>query len=467
MRYSSVTNSDIERLVQICGKERVYTDKGIHEDLSHDEMPIYGTRFPEIAVEVLSTEEISEIMKLAYNRNIPVTPRGSGTGLCGGAVPLFGGILLSTAKMDKIIEFDEVNFTVTLQPGVLLMDLQEECAKRGMMYPPDPGEKSATIGGNVMTNAGGMRAVKYGVTRDHVLGMTVVFPDGAIGELGGKIVKNSSGYSIKDLLIGSEGTLGIVSELILKIVPAPVHSISLLAGFSGLSDCFKAVPEILKARTFPTAVEFMQRQVIEAAEEYLGLKFPEKASESYLLLTFDGNSLSELESIFDKAAQVCLAFGAQDVFISDTEERQTSIWKARGAFLEAIKTSTSDMDECDVVIPRSTLSGFMERVGSLEDESGIRIRSFGHAGDGNLHIYLCKDELTDEDWDRKCKTVMGSLYSYAEINGGQISGEHGVGHAKIDYLEESIGTKLTDLTHKIKEAFDPTGILNPGKITRS
>ncbi|MDD4717659.1 MAG: FAD-binding oxidoreductase, partial [Eubacteriales bacterium] len=370
------------------------------------------------------------------------------------------------AGMDRILEFDETNFTVTVEPGVLLMTLQEECAARGMMYPPDPGEKSATIGGNVMTNAGGMRAIKYGVTRDYVLGMTIVLPDGTITDVGGKIVRNSSGYSIKDLLIGSEGTLAIVTKIILKLIPMPAYSLSLLVPFNDLDQCFNAVPEILKARTFPTAVEFMQRQVIEAAEEYLGLKFPDKSANAYLLLTFDGSSSKELEETYRKAADVCLVCGAEDVYISDTEERQTSIWKARGAFLEAIKTSTSEMDECDVVIPRGVLSDFMTQVDKLEKESGLRLRSFGHAGDGNLHIYLCKDSLDEKSWNEKCGKVMGALYSYADMIGGQISGEHGIGHAKIDYLEESVGSRLMEIMSGIKRSFDPDGILNPGKVCR-
>ena len=464
--YNEINSEDIRELIRICGSENVYTGSAIHEDLSHDEMTLYGTRFPDVAVEVSSAEQISEIMKLAGRRLIPVTPRGSGTGLCGGAVAMHGGILLSLAGMDRILEFDETNFTVTVEPGVLLMTLQEKCAARGMMYPPDPGEKSATIGGNVMTNAGGMRAIKYGVTRDYVLGMTIVLPDGTITGVGGKIVKNSSGYSIKDLLIGSEGTLAIVTKIILKLIPMPAYSLSLLVPFNDLDQCFNAVPEILKARTFPTAVEFMQRQVIEAAEEYLGLKFPDKSANAYLLLTFDGSSSKELEETYRKAADVCLVCGAEDVYISDTEERQTSIWKARGAFLEAIKTSTSEMDECDVVIPRGVLSDFMTQVDKLEKESGLRLRSFGHAGDGNLHIYLCKDSLDEKSWNEKCGKVMGALYSYADMIGGQISGEHGIGHAKIDYLEESVGSRLMEIMSGIKRSFDPDRILNPGKVCR-
>lgn len=466
MSYSQVTPADIERLVEICGNEHVFHGSAIHEDYTHDEMTIYGTHVPDVVVEAQSTEQVSKIMTYANGRNIPVTPRGSGTGLCGGAVPLYGGILLSLTKMDRFIEWDLENFTVTIQPGVLLMTLAQESISRGLMYPPDPGEKSATVGGNVMTNAGGMRAIKYGVTRDYVLGMTAVLPDGAIIKLGGKVAKNSSGYSLLNLLIGSEGTLAVITELVLKLIPLPPHSLSLLVPFDDLRQCFDAVPKILQSRTNPTAVEFMQRQVIEAAEKYLGLHFPEKSSDAYLLLTYDANSRSELESIYRQAAEVCLGCGARDVFISDTEERQESIWKARGAFLEAIKTSTTDMDECDVVVPRTMLTDFMALVSTLEERNGLRIRSFGHAGDGNLHVYLCKDGLCDSVWNEKCAGVMGQLYKGAAVMGGQISGEHGVGHAKSAYLEQSLGGDAIRLMRGIKQTFDPQNILNPGKIVK-
>ena len=464
MQYNKVTDADIKKLIDICGAEHVFTDEAIHEDFTHDEMTLYGEFTPDVVVEAASTQQVSEIMKFASQRNIPVTPRGSGTGLCGGCVALHGGILLSLAKMDNIIEFDKENFTVTLEPGVLLMTLAQAAIDEGMMYPPDPGEKSATIGGNVMTNAGGMRAIKYGVTRDYVLGMTVVLPNGNIIELGGKVAKNSSGYSIKDLMVGSEGTLGIVTKLILKLIPLPQFALSLLVPFDNLEQCFNTVPKILQSKTNPTAVEFMQRQVIEAAERYLGLHFPDKSANAYLLLTFDGTTREELEASYQKVADICLENGALDVFISDTEERQESIWKARGAFLEAIKTSTPEMDECDVVVPRTALGSFMSFVSTLEKSHGLRLRSFGHAGDGNLHIYLCKDDLSAQDWKEKCNSVMGSLYEESKVKGGQISGEHGIGHAKKGYLEQSLGEDIMNIMAGIKSAFDPGNILNPGKI---
>lgn len=463
MSYRKITEADLREMQTIC-PDRIYFGKEIQDDFSHDEMVEYGKYAPEVVIEVLNTAEVSAIMKYAYQNNLPVTPRGSGTGLCGGAVSIYGGIVLSLAKMNRVLEIDEENMTVTTEPGVLLMDLAKAVADQDLLYPPDPGEKSATIGGNVMTNAGGMRAVKYGVTRDYVRGMEVVLPNGEVIEVGGKVAKNSSGYSLKDLLIGSEGTLGIITRLTLKLIPLPKRALSLLVPFNDLEACIDTVPKIIKAKIVPTAVEFMEKEVIEAAEEYLGKHFPDKSANAYLLLTFDGNSTAEVERQSDQAARICLDAGAIDAFISDTEERQESIWSARGAFLEAIKSSTPAMDECDVVVPRNQVARFVKSVKELERIYQIRIRSFGHAGDGNLHVYVCKDELSDPEWKRRLERVMEALYDKAVELNGQVSGEHGIGHAKVGFLRNSVGQTQVDLMKGIKLAFDPKNILNPGKV---
>jgi glycolate oxidase len=464
MLYKKVCNDDIEFLKSICSEERVYTGDDINEDFSHDEMIEYGKFMPDVVVEAVNTEEVSEIMKYAYKNNIPVTPRGSGTGLCGGAVAIYGGIVLSMLEMNKVIEIDEENLTLTVEPGLLLMELNKIVGEKDLMYPPDPGEKSATIGGNVMTNAGGMRAVKYGVTRNYVLGMEAVMPNGEVLNLGGKIAKNSSGYSIKDILIGSEGTLAIITKLILKLIPLPKKNLSLLVPFNTIEECINTVPKVIKSKEVPTAIEFMQREVIELAEEYLGKKFPDKTSDAYLLITFDGNSYEELEKAYKAVADICLSENAVDVYISNTEERQESIWSARGAFLEAIKSSTDEMDECDVVVPASEIAGFLKFVNELEKKYGIRIRSFGHAGDGNLHIYVCRDKLEEKVWKEKLDIIMKEMYDKAIELKGQVSGEHGIGHAKIEYLKDSVGKVNMSLIESIKKAFDDKNILNPGKI---
>lgn len=374
--------------------------------------------------------------------------------------------MIDTALMNQILELDEENLTLTVEPGVLLMELSAYVEEHDLFYPPDPGEKSATIGGNISTNAGGMRAVKYGVTRDYVRGLEVVLPNGEITEFGGKVVKNSSGYDLKDLMIGSEGTLGIITKAILKLIPLPKKVISLLIPFPTLKAAIDTVPLIIKSKSIPTAIEFMQREVIEDAEIYLGKAFPDKQSDAYLLLKFDGNSTEEIEEAYDKVAKLCLEQGALDVLISDTEEREESIWKARGAFLEAIKGSTTYMDEVDMVVPRNCVNQMVEYLHSLQDKVGIRIKSFGHAGDGNLHAYILKDSLSDAEWENRMHQVMELVYEKAKELGGQVSGEHGIGYAKKPYLRESLPEVNLQLMNSIKKAFDPKNILNPHKIAQ-
>jgi glycolate oxidase len=441
----------------------VLTGSAIHEDYFHDELA--GAPHPPGAVvRPRSTEEVAAVMKYAYENNIPVTPRGQGTGLVGGSVSLYGGIMLDMTGMNKILEIDRENLTMTVEPGVLLMEIPPAIQHLGLFYPPDPGEKSASIGGNINTNAGGMRAVKYGVTRDYVRGLEVVLADGRVMELGGKTAKNSSGYNLLQLIVGSEGTLAVVTRAVLKLIPLPPKAITLLVPFPSLAQAIGTVPAIIQSRSTPTAVEFMERAVLLAAEEFLGRSFPDKSADAYLLLTFDGNSTEEIEKAYDEAAQICLANGAFDVLISNTPERNEAIWKARGAFLEAIKSSTTEMDECDVVVPRKRIADFITYSAALEKRFGIRIRSFGHAGDGNLHIYILRDQLTQSQWENKLQSVFDALYDKAVEMGGKVSGEHGIGYVKRPFLKESLGEDQLLLMASVKHAFDPKGILNPGKV---
>ena len=462
--FNSLTDADIAYLksvVEPTGK--VVPREQIHEDYSHDEMGAVH-QFPDLLIEAVSTEQVAAVLRYANERRLPVTPRGQGTGLVGAAVALHGGIMLSTARMNRILELDEDNLTLTVEPGVLLMEIAKFVEERDFFYPPDPGEKSASIGGNISTNAGGMRAVKYGVTRDYVRGLEVVLANGDIIEVGGKIVKNSSGYSIKDLIIGSEGTLGFVTKALLKLLPLPKKAISLLIPFADLATAIETVPVIIRSKYIPTAIEYMEQPVILCAEQYLGKKFPDHSSDAYLLLTFDGNSREEVEAIYEKVAEICLQAGARDVLISDTDERQTSIWSARGAFLEAIKASTTEMEECDVVVPRNHVADFVKYTKEVEQKVGVRLSGFGHAGDGNLHVYVLRDDLDSETYARKLSEAFDLLYAKAHELGGQVSGEHGIGFAKKDFLAESLGEVSMNLMRNIKHAFDPNGILNPGKV---
>ena len=461
--YNQLNAQDIAALKEILSPERVLSGEEISQDYSHDELGGVS-HMPDALISVRTTEEVSAVMKYAIERRIPVVVRGSGTGLVGAGVAIYGGIMMDMTKMNRILELDEDNLTVTIQPGVLLMELAAFCESHDFLYPPDPGEKSATVGGNISTNAGGMRAVKYGVTRDFVRGLTAVLPTGEILKLGGKVVKNSTGYSIKDLLCGSEGTLAVITEAIMKIVPLPTITMSLLIPFPSMEQAISTVPKLVKSKTSLVAIEFFERETTFFSEKYLGKKFPDASAPAYLLLTVDGNDPAVIDKEAELVANLCIENGAEDALIVDTEERKTSVWSARSAFLEAIKSSTTEMDECDVVMPRDRIADFILYTHELAREYNIRIPSFGHAGDGNLHIYICRDELPEEEWKEKLAELFKLMYAKAKEFKGLVSGEHGIGYAKKEYMADIYGEDIIALMRRIKAAFDPNGILNPGKI---
>ena len=461
--YAKVGAEDLAYFEEVM-PGRVLSGAEEMSDYEHDEMTIYGLYRPEAVLLAQSAEEISAVMRHCNARRIAVTARGAGTGLCGGCVATAGGIVLSTERMKRVLEVDVKNMTATVEPGVLLMEFPKALEGTGLFYPPDPGEKTATMGGNAMTNAGGMRAVRYGVTRDYVLGMEVVLASGEILTLGGKNVKTSSGYSLLDLMVGSEGTLGILTKLTVKLIPEPGANVSVLIPFADLESCIGAVPAVLGCGCEPTAVEFMEREVIACAEEYLGKQFPDSSADAYLLVRLDGESREGLKAGMERLTDLALRIGAKDVLLADTEERKESIWNARGAFLEAIKNSTSEMDECDVVVPRERIPAFVRRSGEIGREAGVRVCSFGHAGDGNLHIYVCRDDMESQAWEAAVRQVMERLYEAARSLGGEVSGEHGIGHAKRRFLRESLGETQLALMRGIKNVFDPNAILNPGKV---
>ena len=461
--YNKVTKEDISALQAIVGDADVLYGDSINPDYAHDELGGIE-KMPEVLVRVHTTEEVSAVMKHAWERSSPVTVRGSGTGLVGAAVPVEGGILLETTKMNKILSLDKSTLTVSVQPGVLLMELAAFAEENDFLYPPDPGEKSATIGGNISTNAGGMRAVKYGVTRDYVRELKVVMPNGEILTLGATVAKNSSGYSLKDLVIGSEGTLCVICEAVLKLVPLPKVSVSLLVPFNDMKSAIEAVPKIICSKVIPTAIEYMSRDTILFSEDYLGKRFPDTKNDAYILLTFDGNSDAQVEADMNTVADLCLELGAVDAYIVDTEERKKAVWSARGAFLEAIKASTTEMDECDVVVPVNRVDEFIKFTHDLSEELHIRIPSFGHAGDGNLHVYICRDGLSEGEWKETLSLCFDRMYEKAEQLGGLVSGEHGIGYAKKEFLKKQYGSTPIMLMQQIKRVFDEKNILNPGKI---
>ena len=469
MNDNKLTPALAEELRQLLGEKRFQYGEGVKEAYSHDEMPIYGKHLPEAVCLVESTEEVSAIMKLCSREKIPVTVRGAGTGLVGGCVPIHGGIVLSTERMNKILSYDMKNLVVHTQPGVLLCDLAADALAHGLMYPPDPGEKTATLGGNVSTNAGGMRAVKYGVTRDYVLAMTVVLPSGEVMHLGKTVCKTSSGYSLLHLMIGSEGTLGIITELTLKLIPKPVMNVSLILPFADIATAIASVPAIKLANLDPQSIEFMERDIVDSSAAYTGnAVFPTKVNGqsvgAYILVTLVGDSEAELTAKMDRLGEVAAEAGAYDVLVVWTEGLKKDVWAARSAFLTVIEAETKLLDEMDVVVPVDRIAEFLVYCHDVAEEQDVRLRSFGHAGDGNLHIYCCSNDLEEAEFKRRVQAIMDKCYAKCTEFEGQVSGEHSIGHAKKAYLRESVGETAYGLMGAIKQVFDPDGILNPGKV---
>ena len=467
--YNKVTPEIAEQLKAVVGDKRFFAGEAVSPDYSHDEMPIYGKYFPEVVCEVESTEEVSAIMKICSAGKIPVTPRGAGTGLVGGCVPLVGGVIVCTTRMNKILSYDMNNLVVHIQPGVLLQDLAADALAHGLMYPPDPGEKTATVGGNVSTNAGGMRAVKYGVTRDYVLAMTVVLPSGEIMKLGKTVCKTSSGYSLLHLMVGSEGTLGIITELTMKLVPKPECDVSLILPFADVETCIASVPKIKLANLDPQSIEFMDADIVKSSAAFTGNPvFPTevggKPVGASILVTFVGSTQDELDMKMEKLAEVADEAGAYDVLVVDTPTLKKDVWAARSSFLTAIEADTKLIDEMDVVVPVDRIAEFLIYIREVGKEVGINIRNFGHAGDGNLHIYCCSNDMAEDEFLKKVAVVMDMSYAKCAEFEGQVSGEHSIGHAKKRFLHASVGDTAYGLMASIKKVFDPDMILNPGKV---
>ncbi len=467
--YNKITPEIAARLKAVVGERRFYQGGDIDPNYSHDEMPIYGKYMPDAAVDVETTEEVSGIMKICAENKIPVTCRGAGTGLVGGCVPLPGGVVLCTRRMNKILHYDMDNLVVRIQPGVLLKDLAADALAHGLMYPPDPGEKTATVGGNIATNAGGMRAVKYGVTRDYVLAMTVVLADGRIIELGKTGCKTSSGYSLLHLMVGSEGTLGIITEMTMKLIPNPVCDVSCLVPFRDVESCISFVPKIKLANLDPQSIEFMDSDIVTSSAAFTGNPiFPETVNNeevgASLLVTFVGTDEDELDQKMIKLSRIAEEAGAMDVLVVATTSNKKAAWSARSSFLTAIEADTKLIDEMDVVVPVDKIPAFLIYIRELGEQQGIRIRNFGHAGDGNLHIYCCSNDLEEGEFKKRVKVIMDHAYSKCAELEGQVSGEHAIGHAKMGYLRESVGEDVFQLMGEIKRVFDPDYILNPGKV---
>lgn len=462
--YKKTDAADIAFIREKTAPERVWVGEEIPAEYYHDEMPEYGIFAPDIYVEVQNREEVSAILKYANEKNIPVTARGAGTGLAGGATCKYGGILLSVMKMNRILVVDEENLSMTVEPGVLLTEVAAAAREHGMFYPPDPGEKTASIGGTVLTNAGGMRAVRYGLTRDYVRAIELVLPNGNIVNLSSNVVKNTTGLDVKDLIIGSEGILGIVTQITLKLIAAPNCSYSLVVPYDDLEACIQTVPKLLNSSIVPTAIEFIEEELLEIVERQLGKAFPDHSGKAYLILMIDGSSKEAVEADCDVAADICLKAGALDVLLCNTEERIGSVWSVRGAVLEGMKADTTSEEECDVVVPRSKIAEYVLAAKEIGAKHRVRIITVGHAGDGNIHTEILRDDLTDEEWKTTTDAVLRALYAKSKELGGQLSGEHGIGNGRLKYLRDFVGDEMYEVYQNIKLAFDPMNILNPGKM---
>jgi len=451
--YNAVTEDVLEELKAIVGAENVLTRVEGVEDYTHDESPLKTRASPEVVVKPGGTSEVAKILALANMKRIPVTPRGAGTGLCGGAVPVFGGLVLSLERMNRLLEIDPDNLMVTVEAGMRVADLHREVEKYDLLYPPDPGEKTATIGGNISTNAGGMRAVKYGVTRDYVKGLEVVLATGEVLRIGGKIVKNSTGYDLLDLIVGSEGTLAVVTKAILKLVPKPRFSVTLYVPFPSIYDAAKAVFKTVRRKVLPTAVEFAQRDIVVIAETYTGMRLPHRDAEAYLIIRLDGNTDEELKALYEDTCSVCLENKALDVYVAKGRD-QDRIWEVRSSFFDALK-SLGPFQVLDVAVPRSRIPAFVEGIEAISRRHQVRVVSFGHAGDGNVHVHV---------FEPGASKVVEEVYRLGVSLGGTVSGEHGLGFEKKRYARLALSVTHLEIMRGIKKVFDPNNVLNPGKV---
>jgi glycolate oxidase len=462
-RYKKVTQQVIRELTAIVGNDRISTLENEIEAYSHDEMPMVKSYAPQVILKPVDTHSVARLLAYASRNMIPVTPRGAGTGVSGGCVPVYGGILLSLERMNRILEVDTKNFVAVVEPGVTLSDLYDEVEKYGFYYPIYPGEITATIGGNVATNAGGMNAVKYGVTRHQILGLEAVLPNGEVIQTGGKFVKCSTGYDLTQLIVGSEGTLAVVTKVILKLTTKPARREVLFIPFTNMKDAIDTVPEILQMKVTPMGLEFIVKDIIELVEKYTGKEMPYHEYEAFLMIIMEGESEDEVHDYFARVEEICMRHHAVACMVPGSERAKRRLLESRERFFPAIK-KYAPLDVVDVVVPRSTIASFAEKLREISNEYSVPIISFGHAGDGNLHIHPICLNMSREEWEGKLQQIMTDIYRTGVSFGGAISGEHGIGFAKKAYVPLQVGRASLDIMRGIKRAFDPNNILNPGKI---
>ena len=465
MDYKTIVKQDIDFFLSICNTNQVFQDADslLHYGKDETEDLYYE---PSLVLKPNTVAQISAILKYCNNNNIPVTARGAGTGLSGGALPIFGGIVLSMENFNAIIEIDERNLQATVEPGVINQIFQDEVAKKGLFYPPDPASRgSCFLGGNIAHCSGGPRAVKYGVTRDYVLNLQIVLANGEVIWTGANTLKNSTGYSLTHLMIGSEGTLGIVTKIVFRLIPLPQKSVLMLVPFKEAEKACEAVAAVFYSGIVPSAMEFMERDAIDWTLKYVeGINLiVEDHIQAHLLIELDGNDLDVLMKEAELVAEVVAKYDCDEILFADTEAQKQNLWKMRRSVAEAVKSNSVYKEE-DTVVKRAELPKLLKGVKEIGKKYGFKSVCYGHAGDGNLHVNIIKGELTDEAWNNNITNGIKEIFELCVQLGGTISGEHGIGLVQKNYLEIAQTKAQIELQKGIKNVFDPNHILNPGKI---
>lgn len=465
MKTAILSPEMIGQLQAIVGQSFLFLDEETRRNYGHDETEDYVFP-PSVVLKPGTAEEISEIMKLAYQYEIPVTPIGGRTGLSGGALSIYKGIGLSMDRFNKILHIDEQNLQVTVEPGVVTQTLQEAVLEKSLFYPPDPSSRgSCFIGGNVAENAGGARAVKYGVTKDYVLNLEVVLPNGEIIWTGANTLKNSTGYNLTQLMVGSEGTLGIITKIVMKLLPKNTHNILMLVPFFNSGQACEAVAKIFKAGITPSALEFMERDAIDWTLRFVdgvSLNINDEVK-AHLLIEVDGNYPDVLFSEAEKITEVLEQFDIDEILFADSEDQKNALWKLRRAVGEAVKSNSIYKEE-DTVVPRYELPKLLKGIKSIGDKYGFKSVCYGHAGDGNLHVNIVKGEMSDEDWNTEIPKGIREIFELTVSLKGTLSGEHGIGYVQKNYMDIAFSQTQLLLMKGIKAVFDPKNIMNPGKV---
>ena len=463
--FGKITPGLLQDFKIIVGSQFVFDDTESLEKYAHDETENLLYR-PEIVIKPRSADEISSIMKICNEHMIPVTPRGAGTGLSGGAIPRFGGVVLSMERMNSILQIDEKNFQVITEPGVITEVLQNEVKAKGLFYPPDPSSRgSCFIGGNIAENSGGPKAVKYGVVKDYVLNLEIVLPNGDIVWTGANVLKNATGYNLTQLIVGSEGTLAIVTKIVLKLIPFPKYDLLLLAPFSSLEKAGEAVNAIFLAGHTPSAMELVEIDALQIVSEMIGagsVPIHENVA-AHLLVEVDGNNQDVLFKEMESITEVLENKGAGEIFFADDTVQKDALWKLRRRTAEAVKLKGYTIEE-DTVVPRGELPALIRGVKKLGEERKFQAVCYGHAGDGNLHIRIKKEGIVNSYQNEEMQQILIALFKLVKSLGGTISGEHGIGLIQKPYMRLVFNEAAIQLMRAIKKCFDPNNILNPGKI---